>query len=124
MLYPKINTKVINVELTSERQKQIITNMAPVTRLCNGGRGAVCEVIVRKIYRGWGNNVYSVLARLQTAEGEKYYAIAHERHFSRAVARAADKLRRGMSKTYYTEAQQIQRLQKTAHEKYFVELFV
>tara|TARA_B100000745_G_C20126799_1_gene385999 strand:+ start:270 stop:641 length:372 start_codon:yes stop_codon:yes gene_type:complete len=123
MLSPKINTKVINVELTSERQKQIISNLAPVTRLINGGRGAVCDVVIRKIHRSWGGAIYSILVRL-TADGETYYTVAHERHFGRAVSEAADRLRRSMSKTYYTEAQQIRRLQKTAHEKYFVELFV
>ena len=123
MLYPKINTKVINVELTSERQKQIITNLAPVTRLINGGRGAVCDVVIRKVHRGWGSDVYSILVRLQSND-ETYYAVASERHFARAVSRASNELRRSMSKVYYTEADQIRRLQKTAHERFCVELFV
>ena len=103
MLYPKINTKVINVELTNERQKQIISHLAPVTRLVDGGRGVVCDVVIRKIHKGWGSSTYSILVRLQTPQ-ETYYTIAHERHFTRAVARAAQKLRQSMSKTYFTEA--------------------
>lgn len=123
MLYPKINTKVINVELTSTCQKQIITHLVPVTRLINGGRGAVCDVVIRKIQRTWGGAIYSILVRL-TADGETYYAVAHERHFRRAVSEAADGLRRNMSKMYYTEAAEVRQMQKKVHEKYFVELFV
>ena len=113
----------MNVELTNQRQKQIISNMAPVTRLVNGGRGVRCDVVIRKVHRSWGGDVFSILARLEAGK-EVYYAIAHEPRFSRAVSRAADKLRRNMSKAYYTQAQEVRQLQKIAHEKYFVELFV
>jgi len=123
MWSPKINTKVINVELTNQRQKQIITNLAPITRLINGGRGVRCNVIIRKIHRSFTKDVFSVMVRL-SAEDEVYYAIAHNAHFSRAISRASEKLRKNMSKAYYQDTQQVQQLQKIAHEKYFVELFV
>lgn len=92
-------------------------------RLLNGGRGAVCDVVIRKVQRPWGGHIYSILVRLQAGD-ETYYAVAHERYFVRGVKQATANLRRTMSKSYYAQAQEVRTLQQVVHEKYFVELFV
>lgn len=122
MYSPTITTKAMNVELTNERQKQIISNLAPVTRL-SSERKVRCDVVIRRLRSAWGGEVFSILTRLEAGENV-YYAIARGGRFSRAVSEAADKLRRRMSKHYFTESEEVRQHKARAHEKYFVELFV
>ena len=43
MLYSKINTKVINVELTEEKKKFIAKKLSPIVQLTDGGKGVKCD---------------------------------------------------------------------------------
>jgi hypothetical protein len=123
MLYSKINTKVINVELTNEKKKQIAQTFGPVTRLIDGGSAVTCDVIIRNIQRAWSTSVFCVLVRLESPS-ETYYAIANAYSFTQAIHKAQFELRKVIADKSSSDMQSIRDIQKAVHKKYFADLFV
>lgn len=123
MLSKKINTKVIDVELTDERRKKVIKEFLPILRVADGGVGARCDIVVRKIHRMWSGNMYCILVRLITPK-QTYYAVANAHHFVQAIMKARDELYKTMNKKYVADIDKIKYVQDEVHKKHFVELFV
>jgi len=121
MLSTKINTKVIDVELTEKRKNVIAHTFTPLTRLVDGG--ARCDVVIRKIHRMWGGDVYCVLVRLKT-HTQAYYAVANANSFLRAINQAQIELRKSINKKHAPDVNRVLHLQQAVHKRYFVELFM
>ena len=122
MVSPKILTKVINVELTDERQRYINRQLGPVTRLVAGGGESHTELVIRCLHESWHGATYYALARIE-AGGQSYYAVAQGRHFRAVIREVRGTLRRAISQEQHSDLKEIVRLQNAVHEKYYRRLF-
>lgn len=122
MVSPKILIKVMNVELTDERQQHISSTLGPVTRLIASANETVCDVVIRKRTAPWHRGVYYVMARLHN-EVEDHYAIAHAHNLRSAITEVEVRLRRSIGQQQHSDLEKIIRLQNEANAKYFRRLF-
>lgn len=122
MMFPTINTKAMNVELTSDRKNLITQKLAPVARLTPEAEGVVFDVVIRRMRKPWQGERYCVSVRMSTTD-EKYYAIASEAYLEKSLARVRDDLRKAVSKTYHAQELQLSKMQRFIRERQYLELF-
>lgn len=121
MMFPTINIKAVNVELTKEDSSAITQKLAPLSRLVTDQDGVVFDVVIRNMKRGWFKGQYCVSVRMRTAR-RKYYAVASGAYLTKALSKVRDYLRRGISNEYQTENTEFDVIKKYVNEMYYKEI--
>ena len=122
MMFPTINTRSMNVELTEEHYSLITKKLAPLARLVSDEKGVQFDIVLRKIHKKWSGERYCISVRMSTAT-QKYYAITTERYFAKAFSSIREDLRKSISKSYKAEERSASRMQRFIRERQYLELF-
>lgn len=122
MMYPIINTKTMNVELTNDRISLITQKLSPLSRLVPSSEKVVFDVVIRKMRKPWQGERYCVSVRMSTTS-DKYYAIANEAYLEKTFSRVREDLRKAISKTYQAEEAKLSKMQRFVRERQYLELF-
>lgn len=120
MLLFKINTQVINVELTTQRKDIIERHLQEIADFIAVDHITSCDLVIRKMHRAWGKDVFAVMVRVVTNE-KTYYAVAHRPDLSRSLAHAVVTLRRSVSQVYNPAAAEVRQVRNRAIETYAAE---
>lgn len=99
MMFPTINTKAVNVELTKDRADIITQKLAPLSRLVAEPGSVTFDVVIRCMHKKWVGNRYCVSVRMSTPNNH-YYAVASEGYLNKSLARVRNDLRKSISRSY------------------------
>ncbi len=121
MMFPIINVRAVNVELTRERKDLIMHRLAPLARLVAESGDVNFDVVIRKMSRRFMGDKFCVSVRM-TTPSNKFYAVAGEYYLNKSLSRVRDDLRRSISRDYRTEVNSFAAVKDLFREQQLKEL--